>query len=107
MTETEFMEKELQLLDDIRNSEPYHSWKELSKKVEEDSLLCRLSKERDEILKKADCAQGEEKETLLSSFREKTSEMNEVPLMKEYKMAEERMRKILNYLSDGLNKEIL
>ncbi len=107
MTETEFMEKELQLLDDIRNSEPYLSWKELSKKVEEDPLLCRLSKERDEILKKADCAQGGEKEKLLSSFREKTSEMNEVPLMKEYKMAEERMRKILNYLSDGLNKEIL
>lgn len=101
------MERELQLLDDIKSSEPYRSWKELSRKVEEDSKLILLSAERDELLKKADMAKGEEKEMLLSAFREKTMEIKEVPLMKEYKLAEEKMRKILNMLSDGLNKEIL
>lgn len=75
--------------------------------MEEDSKLILLSAERDELLKKADMAKGEEKEVFLSAFREKTMEIKEVPLMKEYKLAEEKMRKILNMLSDGLNKEIL
>ena len=77
MNETEFIEKEIGLIEDIKSSSIYLRYKELSKMIEEDSNLISLCKERDEIL------------------------------MKEYRIYYEKVRRIINHLTNGLNKEIL
>ncbi len=108
MTETEFIEKEIKLIEDIQSSDVYLHYKELSKKVEDDPTLLSLSKERDEILLKIDSAKDkEEKENLILLYHRKEKEIESTNLMKEYKFYYEKIKTIINHLSDGLNKEIL
>ncbi len=108
MTETEFIEKEIKLIEDIKSSDVYLRYKELSKEVENDPILQSLSKERDEILFKIDSTkEKEEKEKLILLYQKKEKEIESVDLMKEYKIYYEKIKKIINHLSNGLNKEIL
>lgn len=108
MTDTEFIEKEIKLIEDIKSSDVYLRYKELSRMVENDSTLLSLSKERDEILLKMDSSKDkEEKEKLILLYHKKEKEIESVDLMKEYKLYYEKIKKIINHLSDGLNKEIL
>lgn len=108
MTETEFIEKEIKLIEDIKSSDVYLRYKELSKEVEDDPILQSLSKERDEMLLKIDSTKDkEEKEKLILLYQKKEKEIESVDLMKEYKIYYEKIKKIINHLSNGLNKEIL
>lgn len=108
MNETEFIEKEIGLIEDIKSSSIYLRYKELSKMIEEDSNLISLCKERDEILLKIDSASNQKKkEELMSDFKKKEQEINETDLMKEYRIYYEKVRRIINHLTNGLNKEIL
>lgn len=108
MTETEFIEKEIKLIEDIKSSDVYLRYKELSKEVEDDPILQSLSKERDEILLKIDSIKDKEaKEKLILLYQKKEKEIESVDLMKEYKIYYEKIKKIINHLSNGLNKEIL
>ncbi len=108
MTETEFIEKEIKLIEDIKSSDVYLRYKELSKKVENDPNLIELSKERDEILLKIDSTkEKEEKEKLVLLYQKKIKEIESTDLMKEYKLYYEKVKKIIHHLTDGLNKEIL
>ena len=47
------------------------------------------------------------KEELMSDFKKKEQEINETDLMKEYRIYYEKVRRIINHLTNGLNKEIL
>ena len=108
MNETEFIEKEIVLIEDIKSSSIYLRYKELSKMIEEDSNLISFCKERDEILLKIDSASDQKKkEGLMSDFKKKEQEINETDLMKEYRVYYEKVRRIINHLTNGLNKEIL
>lgn len=108
MTETEFIEKEIKLIEDIKSSDVYLRYKELSKKVENNPTLIELSKERDEILLKIDVTkEKKEKERLVLLYQKKIKEIESTDLMKEYKIYYEKVKKIINHLTDGLNKEIL
>lgn len=108
MNETEFIEKEISLIEDIKSSSVYLRYKELSKMIEEDATLIALCKERDEILLKIDSTSDpEKKEELMSDFKQKENQINETDLMKEYRIYYEKVRRIINHLTNGLNKEIL
>lgn len=108
MNETEFIEKEISLIEDIKSSSVYLRYKELSKMIEEDATLIALRKERDEILLKIDSTSDpEKKEELMSDFKQKENQINETDLMKEYRIYYEKVRRIINHLTNGLNKEIL
>lgn len=107
MKETDFIEREFAFLDDFRSSELYRECKDLSHRINEDETLLRLDKEREEILKSADAQQDpEKKRALLVAYKEKDEEIRHTPLMMEYLDRYERLRKILNRLTDGLIKEI-
>ena len=43
----------------------------------------------------------------MSDFKKKEQEINETDLMKEYRIYYEKVRRIINHLTNGLNKEIL
>lgn len=108
MTETEFIDKEYQLIEDIKKSELYKKYKALSKEIENDKQLLSLAKERDDILKIADSEKDStKKKELLLQFAQKEKEIDSVPLMQEYKEAYQAVRKLINHLTNGLNKEIL
>ena len=108
MTETEFIDKEYQLIEDIKNSELYKKYKALSREIENDEQLLSLAKERDDILKMADNEKDStKKKELLLQFAQKEKEIDSVPLMREYKEVYQAVRKLINHLTNGLNKEIL
>ena len=104
----EFSELELKFLSDLKESDLYNEYKSLSLKIDENEELNTLSKERDDLVKKADSeSDSDRKRTLLKQYLDKQAEIENHPLMKKYLEKYERIRKILNHLSDGLNKEII
>lgn len=104
----EFSELELKFLSDLKESDLYKEYKSLSLMIDKNEELNTLSKERDELVKKADSESDyDNKRTLLKQYLDKQAEIENNPLMKEYLEKYEKIRKILNHLSDGLNKEII
>ena len=104
----EFSELELKFLSDLKESDLYNEYKSLSLKIDENEELNTLSKERDDLVKKADSeSDSDRKRALLKQYLDKQAEIENHPLMKEYLEKYERIRKILNHLSNGLNKEII
>lgn len=107
MKEQEFIEREFAFLDNIKASALYQECKTLSDQINKDENLLRLDHEREEILKSADAEKDEEKKrALLIAYKEKDEEIRHTSLMQEYLVRYEKLRKILNRLTDGFIKEI-
>lgn len=107
MTEQEFIIEELNFLDHIKESNLYKTCKNLSFQIDNNEQLHRLNKEKEQILLQADQEKDQSKKRdLLIAYAKKDDEIRLHPLMQQYLNYYEKIKKILNHLTDGLIKEI-
>ncbi len=107
MEEFEFIEDEFSFLEELKNSSYYTEMKKLSEEIEKDEELVSLAKKRDALYKSAqDIEDPEKKHEILVEFAKIDDELKDKPLMKEYLVRYQALRKLLNHLQDGLMKEI-
>lgn len=106
MTEEEFIQEENEFLTAVRESALYRRTKELSEKIDQDSKLCSLAKQRDDFYERSTYLEKEEKQKLLLEFKKLDDELRRDPLVSEYLACYQEMRKILGHLSDLFAKEL-
>lgn len=107
MTQTEFIEKEFQFLQQVKDTDIYKRLIALSKEIDGNQNLAALSKERDAFFLKADQEEDKiKKREYLILFNQKDEELRSSPLMKEYLSLYEALQSIFRELSIQLTKEM-
>jgi cell fate (sporulation/competence/biofilm development) regulator YlbF (YheA/YmcA/DUF963 family) len=107
MENEEFLDEELQFLEDLRNSACYQDMQRFSDAISADATLSAFAQKRDQAYQKAaETSDESQKRTFLIQAKELDDQLKSSPKVKAYLIAYDRVRKVIDTLNNGILKEI-